>query len=146
VTDLAQELADLSVTLARSQTATLAEYPELPDVLREASDEIERLRAEVADLRARLAAEAGGEVDGWECIIWRGEFRWRCVTAASGWDVIVERDRAYLSHLSWRWYWVAIRPGDLESRSGVAVMALDAMTAAVAAYERLRGEEDGDDD
>lgn len=55
--NIAQELADISVTLARSQTATLAEFPELPDVLCEASDEIARLWREVnrhSDERVRL--------------------------------------------------------------------------------------------
>ena len=137
MTDLAQELADLSVTLARSQTATLAEYPELPDVLREASDEIERLRAEVADLRLRLAAETGGEVEGWE---WRDfpHKRWVLTDSLAGWNI-----KVYRSGSQWTWYVDGLVFE--QDADGEAPTAFDAMRAAVAAYERLRGEEDGGD-
>lgn len=134
-----QDLVALADAITRARGATLAEYPELPDVLREASDEIERLRAKVADTRARLAAETGGEVDGWKWAETRGEYYWTWQGCASEWCVRVFSNRA-------GWWWQIEGPGDIINTDAYMRQdVLDAMRAAVAAYERLRGEEDGGD-
>lgn len=101
--------------------------------------EVEQLRAEVARLRARLAAETGGEVDGWKWAETRGEYYWTWQGCASEWCVRVFSNRA-------GWWWQIEGPGDIINTDAYMRQdVLDAMRAAVAAYERLRGEEDGGD-
>jgi len=95
------------------------------------------LWVEVADLRIRLAAETGGEVDGWE---WQDfpHKRWVLADSLAGWNI-----KVYRSGSQWTWYvdgLVFEQDADGESPT-----AWDAMRAAVAAYVRLRGEEDRDE-
>ena len=123
----------------RDLQGTLGMTHIIQDEIKRLRDENERLRAEIADLRARLAAEAGGEVDGWKWAETRGEYYWTWQGCASEWCVRVFSNRA-------GWWWQIEGPGDIINTDAYMRQdVLDAMRAAVAAYERLRGEEDGGD-
>jgi len=96
-------------------------------------EEAARLRAEIADLRLRLAAETGGEVEGWKWVVTQGERYWTWQGCASEWCVRVFSNRA-------GWWWMTEGPGNIENTDVYMRQdVLDAMREAVAAYERLRG-------